>query len=432
MSRELFTSIVEEVTNHCAYFYNNIDCTGRKDISTLMKCTSTVHQLSYDTVLDDLDGYLQMGSTTSHKSVDYFCNDDYKRIRYKRMHEATRKDEERSFGVLKKKWAILANPARPMQDEDVLNDDDEESEGDIHENFQEQQDWKNGEEKIEPNNIGERKWANSDEVFYMINIYGPHEIATKSSLWSRILDFIRTHEGHFIIFGDINEVRDESERYGTLFSKVEAQTIISCIDDTGFIDLPLGGRSYTWMNKADTKMSKLYHFLVSNFVMDAFPDLKVTTLAHGWCGHIPLMLHSEKVDYEPVPFKIFHSWMQRDGFEEVIKIAYEDCSKGFFYLASGLKINIAKSNVYGIGVSSENIVEWLVLHSALQFCGKLSSWKANLLSVCGRLTLIKAVLGNIGICYMSIFKCPESVLKTIESIRASFFWGGSGDRKKMA
>ncbi|GKE98851.1 hypothetical protein Tco_0022202, partial [Tanacetum coccineum] len=43
-----------------------------------------------------------------------------------------------------------------VEDEDVLNDDDEESEGDIHEIFQEQQDWKNGEEKIEPNNIGER------------------------------------------------------------------------------------------------------------------------------------------------------------------------------------------------------------------------------------------------------------------------------------
>nr|GEY77950.1 RNA-directed DNA polymerase, eukaryota [Tanacetum cinerariifolium] len=52
-------------------------------------------------------------------------------------------------------------------------------------------------------------------------------------------------EGHFIIFGDMNEVHDEIKWYGTLFSKAEAQTITSFIDDTGFIDLPLGGRSYT-------------------------------------------------------------------------------------------------------------------------------------------------------------------------------------------
>nr|GEU98378.1 RNA-directed DNA polymerase, eukaryota, reverse transcriptase zinc-binding domain protein [Tanacetum cinerariifolium] len=173
------------------------------------------------------------------------------------------------------------------------------------------------------------KWENSNEVFYMINIYGPHEIAAKSSLRSRTSDFIQTHEGHFIIFGDMNEVRDESERYGTVFSIVEAQTFNSFIDDAGFIDLPLGGRSYTWMNKAGTKMSKLDRFLVSNYVMDAFPDLKGTALAPGWSDHIPLMLHSEKVNYGPVPFKIFYSWMQRDGFKEVIKTAYEECSQGY-------------------------------------------------------------------------------------------------------
>ena len=32
---------------------------------------------------------------------------DHKRIRYKQAHEAARKDVERAFGVLKKKWAIV-------------------------------------------------------------------------------------------------------------------------------------------------------------------------------------------------------------------------------------------------------------------------------------------------------------------------------------
>nr|GEY88124.1 RNA-directed DNA polymerase, eukaryota [Tanacetum cinerariifolium] len=181
----------------------------------------------------------------------------------------------------------------------------------------------------------------------MINIYGPHEIAAKSSLWSRMSDFIQTHEGHFIIFGDMNEVRDESERYGTVFLRAEAQTFNSLIDDAGFIDLPLGCRSYTWMNKAGTKMRKLDRFLVSNSVMDAFPDLKATALTRGWSDHIPLMLHSEKVNYGPVPFKIFHSWTQRDGFEEVIKTAYEECSQGYSnqYLTFHEKLKFIKQKI---------------------------------------------------------------------------------------
>ncbi|GJT70269.1 retrovirus-related pol polyprotein from transposon TNT 1-94 [Tanacetum coccineum] len=340
--------------------------------------------------------------------------------------------------------------------------------------------------------IVQGKWVNSNEVFYMINIYGPHETVAKTSLWSRMMDFIVTHEGHYIIFGDMNEVHDESERHGTVFSRLEAHTFNSFIDDTGLVDLPLGGRSYTWMNKEGTEMSKLDRFLVSNSVMDAFPDLKVTALARGWSDHILLMLHNEKVDYGPVPFRFFHSWMQRDGFEEVIKTAYEECSQdssalecgvtmgevkaavwecgnqkalgpdgfsflfikkyweifkydieasvvGFFdsyvmpkgsnssfitlipkvfYLASGLRINIAKSNVYGIRVSSNDIVDMaratgcasgtlpfiylgLPISSNMnlivnwqylidRFRGKLSSWKASLLSIGGRLTLIKA------------------------------------------
>nr|GEZ23379.1 RNA-directed DNA polymerase, eukaryota, reverse transcriptase zinc-binding domain protein [Tanacetum cinerariifolium] len=49
----------------------------------------------------------------------------------------------------------------------------------------------------------------------------------------------------------------------------------------------------------------------------------------------------------------------------------------------------------------------------------------------GRLTLIKSVLGSLGIYFLSIFKAPEAIINLLESLRASFFWGASGDKKKM-
>ncbi|GJU97471.1 ALP1-like protein [Tanacetum coccineum] len=55
------------------------------------------------------------------KSVTNLSDDDHKRLRYKAMHEAARKDVERAFGVLKKQWAILATPARAYIKEKLAN-----------------------------------------------------------------------------------------------------------------------------------------------------------------------------------------------------------------------------------------------------------------------------------------------------------------------
>ncbi|GKD51955.1 putative nuclease HARBI1 isoform X2 [Tanacetum coccineum] len=46
------------------------------------------------------------------KSISQPGLNDVKRIRYKQAHEAARKDVERAFAVLKKKWAIVRTHAR--------------------------------------------------------------------------------------------------------------------------------------------------------------------------------------------------------------------------------------------------------------------------------------------------------------------------------
>ncbi|GKB24140.1 hypothetical protein Tco_0863541 [Tanacetum coccineum] len=53
----------------------------------------------------------------------------------------------------------------------------------------------------------------------------------------------------------------------------------------------------------------------------------------------------------------------------------------------------------------------------------LSSWKSCLLSIGGRLTLSKEVLGSLPLYYLSIFKAPTMILKQLESIRRHFFGG---------
>ncbi|GJQ93922.1 putative reverse transcriptase domain-containing protein [Tanacetum coccineum] len=54
---------------------------------------------------------------------------------------------------------------------------------------------------------------------------------------------------------------------------------------------------------------------------------------------------------------------------------------------------------------------------------RLSKWKMKMLSIGGRLTLAKSVLGSLPLFYFSIFKVPMCVLCDLEGIRRKFFNG---------
>ncbi|GJT37332.1 RNA-directed DNA polymerase, eukaryota, reverse transcriptase zinc-binding domain protein [Tanacetum coccineum] len=62
---------------------------------------------------------------------------------------------------------------------------------------------------------------------------------------------------------------------------------------------------------------------------------------------------------------------------------------------------------------------------------RLSKWKMKNLSIGGRLTLLKSVLGSMPIYHMSIFKVPRKVLQRMESIRCHFFNGADLGGKKL-
>ncbi|GJV72844.1 putative nuclease HARBI1 isoform X2 [Tanacetum coccineum] len=113
MKRCCFTPpppIVRDLSANCPYFQEGCDAVGKAGISALVKCTSAIRQLAYAAV-QSLDKIIQINCVLM-KSISQPGSNDVKRIRYKQAHEAARKDVERAFGVLKKKWAIVRTPAQ--------------------------------------------------------------------------------------------------------------------------------------------------------------------------------------------------------------------------------------------------------------------------------------------------------------------------------
>nr|GEU66210.1 RNA-directed DNA polymerase, eukaryota, reverse transcriptase zinc-binding domain protein [Tanacetum cinerariifolium] len=81
-----------------------------------------------------------------------------------------------------------------------------------------------------------------------------------------------------------------------------------------------------------------------------------------------------------------------------------------------------------VGGSMSRVSRWNEVVERVK--NRLSKWKMKALSVGGRLTLLKSVLGSILIFYMSVFRAPLSVLRVLESIWSHFFNGHELKSKK--
>nr|GEZ01741.1 RNA-directed DNA polymerase, eukaryota, reverse transcriptase zinc-binding domain protein [Tanacetum cinerariifolium] len=82
-----------------------------------------------------------------------------------------------------------------------------------------------------------------------------------------------------------------------------------------------------------------------------------------------------------------------------------------------------------VGGNSSMIKAWDDTIGKLK--ARLSNWKLKTLSIGGRLTLLKSVLGSTPIYNMSLYKVPKSVLHLMESIRWNFFNGVQSDERKI-
>ncbi|GKB06175.1 RNA-directed DNA polymerase, eukaryota, reverse transcriptase zinc-binding domain protein [Tanacetum coccineum] len=129
-----------------------------------------------------------------------------------------------------------------------------------------------------------------------------------------------------------------------------------------------------------------------------------------------------------------------------------------FHRASGLRLNMSKSKLMGIYVDADKVAQaarkigCVTLKTPFTYLGskvgghmsriqswnetieamasRLSKWKMKTLSIGGRLTLLKSVLGSMPIYHMSIFKVPMKILQRMESIRSHFFNGSDPLAKK--
>nr|GEU41234.1 RNA-directed DNA polymerase, eukaryota [Tanacetum cinerariifolium] len=125
------------------------------------------------------------------------------------------------------------------------------------------------------------EWMPNGKKLLIISVYAPQELSEKKMLWDYLSLVISKWEGEVVIMGDFNEVRNKSERFGTLFNRHDS-LLCSC------------------------------------------SNISLITLDRYLSDHRPILMREVYYDYGPAPFRLFHYWFEVDGFDKFIEDSWKD------------------------------------------------------------------------------------------------------------
>ena len=94
-------------------------------------------------------------------------------------------------------------------------------------------------------------------------------------------------------------------------------------------------------------------------------------------------------------------------------------------------VNVLPSTYLGLllGARVNSVKIWEPV--VKKFESRLAGWKSNLLSMGGRVTMIKSVLACLLIYFMSLFQIPRTIKDKLDKIQKKFLWGGSSSSRKI-
>nr|GEW21860.1 RNA-directed DNA polymerase, eukaryota [Tanacetum cinerariifolium] len=204
-------------------------------------------------------------------------------------------------------------------------------------------------------------WLLSGKRLLVISVYAPQELRDKKMLWDYLVMVICNWDGEVVAMGDFNEVRDCSERFGSVFKKKGAEVFNNFIATAGLVEVPIGGCSFTWCHKSATKMSKLDRFLISDNLMCTCPTISSISLDRYLSDRRPILMREIHCDYGPIPFKFFHYWCEIDGFDKLVEDSWNEaniCDQNDY-------INLMKK----LRFLKEKIRKWNYVYKESKKCG---------------------------------------------------------------
>ncbi|KAF5797593.1 putative RNA-directed DNA polymerase [Helianthus annuus] len=162
--------------------------------------------------------------------------------------------------------------------------------------------------------------AGVEERLNLINIHAPNEARNRRILWDELLNLMSQRDGMWVLFGDFNEVREESERVNSIFDRGASEAFNEFISSAALFEYALSGGKFTYISgHANVKFSKLDRFLVCDSFLNRWPVAKAEVHDRGASDHCPISLVCNPLDFGPIPFKLFNSWLEDQKMGSIVQ-----------------------------------------------------------------------------------------------------------------
>ena len=137
------------------------------------------------------------------------------------------------------------------------------------------------------------RFIKSNAEFYLFNVYALCDQRAKQTLWTSLSARLHTLGNcNVCLCGDFNYIRSLEERRLVRGTRVvdDCPPFNEFIDDCVLVDLPLGGRKFTWYKGDECSMSRLDRFLLSEEWCLLWPNCIQVAHLKGLSDHCPILL----------------------------------------------------------------------------------------------------------------------------------------------
>ena len=214
----------------------------------------------------------------------------------------------------------------------------------------------------------------SNEEFYLFNVYAPCDARDRKLLWDSLFVCLQQLQGKMVcVCGDFNDIRIIEERRSVSVGQVAFNFthFNSFIDNNFLVDLPLGGRKFTWFKGDRKSMSRLDRFLLSEDWCLVWPNCLQIAQMRGLSDHCPVILSVDEENWGPRPTRLLKCWTDVPGYKEFVS------DKWKFFQVNGWGGFVLKEKFKLIKLA---LKEWHASHTQ-NLSGKISALKDRLASL---------------------------------------------------